>query len=67
MSATQLGVDVGGTFTDVVLERPNDAPVVHKVSSTPDQRYSPKRMMGTPRRFRSGKTRSGSWTRSGKT
>jgi N-methylhydantoinase A len=37
VSSTQLGVDVGGTFTDVVLERPNATPVVHKVSTTPDE------------------------------
>ncbi|MEM0906468.1 MAG: hydantoinase/oxoprolinase family protein [Pseudomonadota bacterium] len=31
----RVGVDVGGTFTDVVLDRPGQAIVVHKVPSTP--------------------------------
>lgn len=31
----RVGVDVGGTFTDVVLDRPGERIVVHKVPSTP--------------------------------
>jgi N-methylhydantoinase A len=35
-SGVRLGVDIGGTFTDIVLTRPDGAVVVSKVSSTPD-------------------------------
>jgi N-methylhydantoinase A len=31
-----LGIDIGGTFTDLVLVRPNGSIVSHKVLSTPD-------------------------------
>ncbi|MBJ3777473.1 hydantoinase/oxoprolinase family protein [Acuticoccus mangrovi] len=31
----RVGVDVGGTFTDIVLDRPGEGIVVHKVPSTP--------------------------------
>ncbi|WP_108659694.1 hydantoinase/oxoprolinase family protein [Acuticoccus kandeliae] len=31
----RVGVDVGGTFTDIVLDRPGERIVVHKVPSTP--------------------------------
>ena len=31
----RVGVDVGGTFTDIVLDRPGAPIVVHKVPSTP--------------------------------
>lgn len=31
----RVGVDVGGTFTDIVLDRPGTGIVVHKVPSTP--------------------------------
>ncbi|MEM8855777.1 MAG: hydantoinase/oxoprolinase N-terminal domain-containing protein, partial [Pseudomonadota bacterium] len=31
----RVGVDVGGTFTDIVLDRPGAGIVVHKVPSTP--------------------------------
>jgi N-methylhydantoinase A len=31
----RVGVDVGGTFTDIVLDRPGEPIVVHKVPSTP--------------------------------
>ncbi|MEM6761457.1 MAG: hydantoinase/oxoprolinase family protein [Pseudomonadota bacterium] len=31
----RVGVDVGGTFTDIVLDRPDAGIIVHKVPSTP--------------------------------
>jgi N-methylhydantoinase A len=34
--SARLGVDVGGTFTDVVLQLPNGTLMLGKVSSTPD-------------------------------
>jgi N-methylhydantoinase A len=35
-AAARLAVDIGGTFTDVVLERPDGTLVVHKRLTTPD-------------------------------
>ncbi|MBL8324496.1 MAG: hydantoinase/oxoprolinase family protein [Rubrivivax sp.] len=35
MSSAQLGIDVGGTFTDFVLARPGEPPRIHKTLSTP--------------------------------
>ncbi|RPH74591.1 MAG: hydantoinase/oxoprolinase family protein, partial [Candidatus Rokuibacteriota bacterium] len=35
-SALRVGVDIGGTFTDIVLRLPDGALRVSKVSSTPD-------------------------------
>jgi N-methylhydantoinase A len=35
-SGVRLGVDIGGTFTDLVLTRPDSTVLVSKVSSTPD-------------------------------
>jgi N-methylhydantoinase A len=32
----RVGVDIGGTFTDIVLTRPDGAVLVNKISSTPD-------------------------------
>ncbi len=31
----KVGIDVGGTFTDFLVTRPNDEPRVYKVLSTP--------------------------------
>jgi N-methylhydantoinase A len=36
MSGHSIGVDIGGTFTDIVLLGPNGTLQTHKVSSTPD-------------------------------
>src|SRR5688572_33512518 len=36
MSGHSIGVDIGGTFTDIVLLGPNGYLQTHKVSSTPD-------------------------------
>jgi N-methylhydantoinase A len=35
-SGVRLGVDIGGTFTDIVLTRPDGSVLISKVSSTPD-------------------------------
>ena len=35
-SGVRLGVDIGGTFTDIVVTRPDGTVLVSKVSSTPD-------------------------------
>ena len=35
-AGVRLGVDIGGTFTDLVLTRPDGTVLVSKVSSTPD-------------------------------
>ena len=35
-SGVRLGVDIGGTFTDIVLTRPDGTVLVSKISSTPD-------------------------------
>jgi N-methylhydantoinase A len=35
-AGVRLGVDIGGTFTDIVLTRPDGTVLVSKVSSTPD-------------------------------
>src|SRR5574340_1541105 len=32
----KIGIDVGGTFTDFVLAREGQAPLIHKTLSTPD-------------------------------
>ena len=34
--ALKIGIDVGGTFTDFVVARDGQTPVIHKVLSTPD-------------------------------
>ena len=31
----KIGIDVGGTFTDFVLARPGQPPLIHKTLSTP--------------------------------
>jgi N-methylhydantoinase A len=35
-SGLRVGVDIGGTFTDIVLRLPDGALRISKVSSTPD-------------------------------
>src|SRR5438067_640121 len=34
-TATRIGVDVGGTFTDVILQRPDGRATIRKLLSTP--------------------------------
>jgi N-methylhydantoinase A len=35
MTATKIGIDVGGTFTDFVVARAGEPPLIHKTLSTP--------------------------------
>ena len=36
MREYRLGIDIGGTFTDLVLMHPDGSVVTHKILSTPD-------------------------------
>ena len=45
-AGVRVGVDIGGTFTDIVVTRPDGTLLVNKTSSTPDDRAR----AGTPRR-----------------
>ena len=31
----KIGIDVGGTFTDLIVSTPSGEPVIHKILSTP--------------------------------
>ena len=53
-----VGIDIGGTFTDLALYDSDDAPhVVHKVHSTPDDPAA--RSSGRPRAVRARRDRAG--------